>query len=124
MFHEQLWIFAIQRHSVNRRLVFVLLLHDAKEFVGAEPERFPDVVILAANAHYLVSEIRRRHWLVQGQRVTLTTEEVEQMIDILTAKTEAVIEEVAAQLPRGFPEDVADKIFDGMRRQSKKLAAH
>ena len=81
------------------------------------------MAVRGKNAHYLVAEIRRRHWLAQGQRATLATEEVEEMIDALTAQTEAVIEDVAAQLPRGFPQDVADKIFDGMRRQSKKLAA-
>jgi HipA-like protein len=79
--------------------------------------------VRSRNAHYLISEIRRRHWVAQGQRATLATEEVEEMIDAITGKTEAVIENVAAQLPKGFPQDVSEKIFDGMRRQSKKLAA-
>jgi serine/threonine-protein kinase HipA len=79
--------------------------------------------VRSRNAHYLISEIRRRHWVAQGQRATLATEEVEEMIDTITGKTEAVIENVAAQLPKGFPQDVSEKIFDGMRRQSKKLAA-
>jgi serine/threonine-protein kinase HipA len=79
--------------------------------------------VRSRNAHYFISEIRRRHWVAQGQRATLATEEVEEMIDTITGKTEAVIENVAAQLPKGFPQDVSEKIFDGMRRQSKKLAA-
>lgn len=45
------------------------------------------------------------------------------MIDTFTGMTEAVIANVAAQLPSGFPTDVSDKIFSGMRRQSEKLAA-
>jgi serine/threonine-protein kinase HipA len=81
------------------------------------------MAVRSKNAHYLISEIRRRHWAAQGQRATLAKEEVEEMIDTLTRKTEAVIDKVAAQLPNGFPQDVADKIFDGMRRQSEKLAA-
>ncbi|PMS15670.1 toxin HipA [Trinickia dabaoshanensis] len=81
------------------------------------------MAVRGKNAHYLVSEIRRRHWVAQGQRVALATDEVDEMIDTLTGKTEAVIGHVAAQLPRGFPLDVSDKIFDGMRRQSRKLAA-
>ena len=35
VFHEQLRIFAVQRHPINRRLVFLFFLDDAKEFVGA-----------------------------------------------------------------------------------------
>lgn len=81
------------------------------------------MAVRGKNAHYIISEIRRSHWVAQGRRVMLATEEVEEMIDTLTGKTEAVIENVAAQLPDGFPEDISDKIFDGMRRQSEKLAA-
>lgn len=81
------------------------------------------MAVRSKNVHYLISEIRRRHWVAQGRRVTLAAEEVEEMIDTLTGKTEAVIENVAAQLPNGFPEHVSDKIFDGMRRHSEKLAA-
>jgi serine/threonine-protein kinase HipA len=79
--------------------------------------------VRSKNAHYLISEIHRRHWVAQGQRVMLATEDAEGMIDTLTGMTEAVIENVAAQLPNGFPQDVSDKIFEGMRRQSKRLAA-
>jgi len=81
------------------------------------------MAVRSKNEHYLVGEIRRRHWVTQGQRVTLATEEVEETIDTLTGMTEAVIENAAAQLPNGFPEDVSDKIFEGMRKQSKKLAS-
>jgi serine/threonine-protein kinase HipA len=81
------------------------------------------MAVRSKNAHYLISEIRRRHWVAQGQRVTLAPEEVEEMIDTLTGMTEAVIDNVAARLPKGFPQDVSNKIFEGMRRQSKKLAA-
>jgi serine/threonine-protein kinase HipA len=81
------------------------------------------MAVRSKNAHYVIGEIRRPHWVAQGRRVTLATNEVEEMIDTLTGMTEAVIENVAAQLPSDFPTDVADKIFNGMRRQSEKLAA-
>src|SRR5215475_13504079 len=55
MFHEQLRIFTVQRHPINRRLVFVFLLNDAEEFVGTQPKRFPDKIIFARDAHRLVS---------------------------------------------------------------------
>ncbi|MGG1947275.1 type II toxin-antitoxin system HipA family toxin [Trinickia sp. NRRL B-1857] len=81
------------------------------------------MAVRGKNAHYLVGEIRRRHWVTQGQRVTLAPEEVDEMIDTLTGMTETVIQNVTAQLPSGFPQDISDKIFEGMRAQSKKLAA-
>jgi len=45
------------------------------------------------------------------------------MIDELGARTPHVIDEVAARLPRDFPMDVAETIFDGMRRLARKLAS-
>jgi len=55
VFHEQLRILAVQRHSINRRPVFVFLLYDAKEFVGTQPKRFPNKIIFARDANGLVS---------------------------------------------------------------------
>src|SRR6266550_3838648 len=49
VFYQQLRVFSIQRHSINRRLVFFFLLHDAKEFVIAQPERLPNEIILTRN---------------------------------------------------------------------------
>ena len=36
--------------SDNRRLSFVFLLRDAKEFVRGQPERFPNIIIFARDA--------------------------------------------------------------------------
>src|SRR5207249_11591859 len=35
-------------------LVFVFLLHDAKEFVPGQPEWFPNIIIFARTSHRLV----------------------------------------------------------------------
>jgi serine/threonine-protein kinase HipA len=75
------------------------------------------------NAHYLINDIRRRHWIAQGQRVTLAPADVEEMITTLTDMTEDVVAEVEALLPAAFPTDVSDRIFEGLRQQSAKLAA-
>jgi serine/threonine-protein kinase HipA len=37
--------------------------------------------------------------------------------------TEDVVAEVEALLPAAFPTDVSDRIFEGLRQQSAKLAA-
>lgn len=41
----------------------------------------------------------------------------------VVARTEPAITEAAAQIPAAFPADVADAIFEGMRRQARKLGA-
>jgi serine/threonine-protein kinase HipA len=81
------------------------------------------MAVRGENAHYLINDIRRRHWIAQGQRVTLAPVDVEEMIATLTGMTERVIDEVEALLPAAFPRDVSDRIFEGLLRQSAKLAA-
>ncbi|MFM0220930.1 hypothetical protein [Paraburkholderia dipogonis] len=48
--------------------------------------------------------------------------DVEEMITTLTDMTEDVVAEVEALLPAAFPNDVSDRIFEGLRQQSAKLA--
>ncbi|HTH74010.1 MAG TPA: type II toxin-antitoxin system HipA family toxin [Trinickia sp.] len=122
--------FSIAHLESNRYIVTPLYdVLSAHPVIGRGRNQFSPLRVKLAmavrskNAHYLISEIRRRHWVAQGQRVTLAAEEVDEMIGTLTGMTEAVIDVVAAKLPSGFPMDVADKIFDGMRRQARKLAA-
>src|SRR5215510_7065822 len=55
VFHQQFRVLTVQRHSINRRLVFVFLLDDAKEFVGAQPKWFPNKIIFAGDANCLVA---------------------------------------------------------------------
>jgi serine/threonine-protein kinase HipA len=79
------------------------------------------MAVRGRNAHYLISEIQRRHWIAQGRRVGLPEMEVEAMLDAIGTRTQGVIDEVSTLLPADFPIDVADAIFDGMQRFSKKL---
>ena len=79
------------------------------------------MAVRSKNVHYLVNQIQRRQWIAQGQRVGFSPAEVEEMIGALAAQTPGVIDEVAALLPRDFPLDLAEAVFDGMRRLGKKL---
>jgi len=67
--------------------------------------------------------IEPRHWIAQGRRVGLTEDDVHAAMAAVVARTEPAIAEAAAQIPAEFPADVADAIFDGMRRQARKLGA-
>jgi serine/threonine-protein kinase HipA len=46
----------------------------------------------------------------------------EASIQALLAAVPGVIDQVAAELPSGFPVQVSTRIFEGMRRQSARLA--
>jgi serine/threonine-protein kinase HipA len=100
----------------------------AHPIIGAGAGRLPAqkvklaMAVRGKNVHYLLNQIQRRHWIAQGQRVGFPAAEVERMIDELTARTGLVIDEVASQLPEDFPQDVAEAIFEGMRRLNTKLA--
>ncbi|MGF6919022.1 type II toxin-antitoxin system HipA family toxin [Paraburkholderia sp. 40] len=80
------------------------------------------MAVRGKNVHYLLNQIQRRHWVAEGQRVGFSAADVDTLIDQLTAQTETVIDTVSSQLPADFPLDVADAVFDGMRRLNRKLA--
>jgi serine/threonine-protein kinase HipA len=79
------------------------------------------MAVRGRNAHYLIGEIQRRHWLAQGKRVGLPEADAEVLLDTVSTRTQDVIDEVSARLPADFPMDIAEAIFNGMQRSAKKL---
>ena len=62
-------------------------------------------------------------WIAQAQQVGLGGKVGEQLIEDVIGRTESVIDEVGGLLSDGFPMDVAEAIFSGMRRHSTRLAS-
>jgi serine/threonine-protein kinase HipA len=81
------------------------------------------MAVRSQDKHYHIEQIQRRHWIAQGSRVGYSAGHVEDMIAQIALRTDAVIDEVSADLPDDFPDDVATKIFDGMRRLNARLLA-
>lgn len=81
------------------------------------------MAVRGSTNHYLIETIRRRHWIAQSQQVGLGAAAAEQLIEEVIESTESVIGKVGNLLPHGFPMDMAEAVFGGMRRQSAKLAA-
>ena len=72
------------------------------------------------NAHYRLNEIRRRHF----NRVTATLgvgKNAEDIIQELLVNTPRAIDDVRAQLPNDFPEQVARRIFEGLNGSAESL---
>jgi serine/threonine-protein kinase HipA len=72
------------------------------------------------NMHSQLHEIQRRHWNITASRNGLAYGG-EDIISSLIAQTPAVIANVRAQLPAGFPETVANAVFTGMQEAANKL---
>jgi serine/threonine-protein kinase HipA len=81
------------------------------------------MAVRGSTNYYLIEKIQRRHWIAQAQHVGLGAAAAEQLIEDVIESTESVIGEVGTLLPDGFPMDMAEAVFSGMRRQSAKLAA-
>lgn len=72
--------------------------------------------------HYLIEKIQRRHWIAQAQAAGLGARSAERLIGEIIEGAELVIQAVAPLLPKGFPMDVAETVFSGMKRQVAKLS--
>jgi serine/threonine-protein kinase HipA len=101
----------------------------AHPIIGRGANRIPmqkaklAMAVRSSANHYLIAQIVRRHWIGQGQQVSLSSWFVDELIASVIDALPRVIDTVAAQLPAGFPQDLAASIFDGMQKQGKKLAA-
>lgn len=67
------------------------------------------------NRHYRWSRILGRHWLEMGKRCGMEASEVRDIIQSVVDNVPGAIEYAAGELPSGFPEQVADSIFSGIR---------
>jgi len=82
------------------------------------------MAVRGKNAHWKMREIQRRHWVAQGTRHGVTTEDgrpVSHLIDAMVARTPEVVASVRAQLPKGFPQEVAESVLDGLEQSAQRL---
>jgi len=80
------------------------------------------MAVRGSTNHYLIDKIQRRHWISQGQQVGLSADMTEELIEEVISQTDAVIDRVSQLLPLEFPLDIAEAIFEGIKKQSLKLA--
>lgn len=74
------------------------------------------------NKHYLVKDIRRRHFNGMAARCGLG-ETAEPLIKDILAATPAVIASTQENLPKGFPQHVLDAILNGLSQSARQLEA-
>lgn len=78
------------------------------------------MAVLGKNRHYKMHEIQRRHFNSTAHKVgfALTAEPI---INEILARTPAVINEVQADLPQDFSQQVADSILTGLQQAAAAL---
>ena len=78
------------------------------------------MAVRAGNAHYKMSEILRRHWNATAKAHAVGSD-FETTIDRFITRAPGAIAEVQAQLPKDFPAQVSDSIFEGVLKQAEML---
>ena len=79
------------------------------------------MAVRGSSNHYLINKIQNRHWVDQARQVGIGAEAARRLLQEVVDSTGAVIEQVKKMIPEGFPVDVADAIFSGMKKQALRL---
>ncbi len=82
------------------------------------------MAIRGSTNYYQLRKIQYRHFIQQGKEVGFTEAEVMDLINSVIRVLDTVIENVSTNIPEGFPTDISDKIFAGMKTQANKLNVH
>ena len=68
------------------------------------------------NRHYLWSNIQIRHWLAMATHCQFSPSIMQSIMDDVFDNMENVINQVTDLLPMGFPQQICESIFTGMRK--------
>ena len=79
------------------------------------------MALIGKNVHYKWCDIQRRHFIQTAKAAKYSTERAETILDEILAKVDAVIDSVKATLPKKFPSNISEPIFEGMRSMRDRL---
>lgn len=79
------------------------------------------MAIRGSQNYYHLQKIQYRHFIRQGKLIGLAEIDVVTLIDTIVQRVDIVIDNVTAMIPEKFPTELSDKIFQGMKAQSRKL---
>lgn len=73
------------------------------------------------NFHYRWFEIKRKHFLDTAKIAHYSVERAEQILDEMLGNVDTVIQKVSDKLPKKFPSQIYQPIFDGMQIAKDRL---
>ncbi len=80
------------------------------------------MAVSGKNRHYELATIMRRHFNASAAKCGWGAD-AEDIMSELLARVEPAIDAVTRQMPVDFPQDVAEAVFDGVRKQVQRLQA-
>lgn len=81
-----------------------------------EPQKMKmAMAVRGESTHYQWQKIQLRHWLSTAKACGFPADEMESIVKNLFGEMDVVIEHVQSILPQGFPEEVANSVFNGMK---------
>jgi len=72
--------------------------------------------------HYKWKNILPRHWVHTGEAAGMDTAVVKDLLVDIIDKTPRAINSVSSELPKDFPPDLAESIFQGLKAAAKILS--
>lgn len=79
------------------------------------------MAIIGKNKHYRIADIQRRHFNSTAVKCFLRND-AEDIIERILQRTPGAIDAVAKRLPAGFPDQVANAVFDGLSKSAEHLS--
>lgn len=76
---------------------------------------------LGDHRHYKVTDITRRHFYQTAKLCRFSAAELDSILEEICAAIPATLDKVSTKLPKNFPEQVADSIFDGVKSRASIL---
>lgn len=78
-------------------------------------EKLKMAMALGTSRHYKIRQVFKRHFLQTAKICRYDQDRLTMIIEETLGQVPEVIKKVSGQLPKGFPQSVADSVFSGMR---------
>jgi len=120
--------FSIFHQSKNRyELTPLYDILSAHPIIGTKNNQIPvqkakmAMAIKGSKNYYHIQQIQRRHFVHHAIEVGISENEADKLITEIIDATESVSQKIYQLLPETYPRALADKIVQGMLKQSQKL---
>lgn len=87
-----------------------------------QPQKIKLAMSVGKNRHYKIREILPRHWIQTADSCKF--DGIITLLQEIAASTDKAIETVTAELPRGFPQEVSEKILITLEKRVKTIPTY
>lgn len=122
--------FSLHHQSKNRyELTPLYDILSAHPLIGLRGDQIPiqkakmAMAIKGSKNYYHIQLVQRRHFINHALEVGISEDEADKLITEMTDAAEKISQTIYQRLPETYPRVLADKILQGMLKQSQKLAS-